>query len=476
MALPKIPRWATLVNFLADASLLPWKSGASPTKVQPPDGLIASGYEPEQPIAAEHENWYRNHVSGALQYAILLTLSTANRGVGTAHPAMVGMKDYFGQDNPKAWCGFSTTANTAIRKTMDHSGTMRSNVNVNYAGAYSGTLGGVNRSIQPTDDVLTLSALRGIVYHAQGDVAYENMSYGFGAMSATAYTLPATNRFTMGLGCKKFDGGELVPTYNTGTQVGGMARRDGGAWTLVPYTVGSVGARNALCTASLFKRKIVGATLQPIFAITQNQFSSGSKCVVVHITNDNALTQTLLYEGAELYGVGYSIWCPPVFDDATGQWIIASTRMDPSSGLSNIDTGFRIFKAGESTPHVASLVCDGQGSGMGIIRLAALGGGFLLAVALRHIGGGASICELILSPDSGKTWHTTGRSFGFADIGHSWTTAIGDTMSHNIYCINVTEDGQANVGGGTLLETGLQDYNAPTHIVIPSMPFVWPLP
>jgi len=57
MAKPSsVPSWATNTNFAA--SNQPWAS--TPTKVQPPSGVQAEGYNPEDPLVAQHENWWKN--------------------------------------------------------------------------------------------------------------------------------------------------------------------------------------------------------------------------------------------------------------------------------------------------------------------------------------------------------------------------------------------------------------------------------
>lgn len=65
MAKPaSVPTWATDTNY--PASVMPWAS--SPTKVQPPSGLIATGWQPEDPPPAQYENWLKNLQGQWIQY------------------------------------------------------------------------------------------------------------------------------------------------------------------------------------------------------------------------------------------------------------------------------------------------------------------------------------------------------------------------------------------------------------------------
>lgn len=65
MAKPStVPTFATSANY--PASSQPWSAGV--TKVQPPAGLIATGYEPEMPPPAQYENWLKNLYGQWLQW------------------------------------------------------------------------------------------------------------------------------------------------------------------------------------------------------------------------------------------------------------------------------------------------------------------------------------------------------------------------------------------------------------------------
>jgi hypothetical protein len=61
--------WATNANYAASSQ--PWAS--SPTKVQPPSGVIAEGHNPEEPCVAEYENWAKNKVGEWVTYLDAIT-------------------------------------------------------------------------------------------------------------------------------------------------------------------------------------------------------------------------------------------------------------------------------------------------------------------------------------------------------------------------------------------------------------------
>ncbi len=59
-----VPTWATNANYAA--STQPW--AATATKVQPPSAVQTEGINPEDPIVAQYENWWKNKVGEWITY------------------------------------------------------------------------------------------------------------------------------------------------------------------------------------------------------------------------------------------------------------------------------------------------------------------------------------------------------------------------------------------------------------------------
>lgn len=486
MGMPTIKLWAKLANFLNTGDGKPWGNGFSATKVTPPQGLIDEGIRPEDPFRAEHENWYRNQVSKAVREIALQTVALSPR-LGDMHSAMCARYTYVGgtginKDHMSLWCGFQRSVNnSAVRVTPDAFAVTDENTSVGYADAYDMVLGGVNRSVSYTRDQSGGDSMDGIVYHAFGTRAFRSISHGFGPL-LDSLTLNSNRRFGQGNACKVYTGYEIFPGFISTTNEGLYILRTGSTtWTSVSYTGLSTNSRQAMCTAHMAKAKKLGVTTPDVFAITQNQQAPGSKCCVVRIANAAGFAQTVLHDGAELYGANSNLWCAPVHDEESNSWIIVSTDMrDATPSNPKLDIrGFRVYRAGLTTPHQPTLVCDASVQGVAPIRLASLGRGFLLMAGLRRQNGFAVI-ELFVSPDSGETWHALGKSIGaFPTDVPLWNTVIGDQIALNQLWINATEDYDVNVGGGVWVYDGTAgstslDYTKGTHIVIPSSGWKYP--
>lgn len=471
-AFPRIIQWARDLYLTAAGDGKPWSTGSSPTKVEPVDGLKAQGFRPGVTIDAENLNWLLANNEEAQRDNLVRSIFSAPRRA-TTHPAMVGSKTFFaGQGFEEAsrwWNVFdNAVANTAQKRTTDLEGLLKTNTAGGYSSAGLGGLGaGVNRSIQPSDDWSTIGRWdRGVVYHAHGNVMYTTIgSYTFAAFDSSVKNLTAGYAFGLGKGAKRFDGDEVIPAYATATQLGVFFTYDAG-FTLKQYAC-SAGAKSAMCTAHAFKRnKIANAAPQTIYFATQNQAATGAKCVVIALTNDATEVQTVLYEGAELYGAGYNMWCAPVFDDANNAWIIATSNAPaagPSGSVVN-NWNTRIHRTGATSPQSPTLIATLPN--VQIIRLASLGGGNLVALCTRILNGGGMTIDVIASADGGETWRQTGRTFGIMGDGHTWTTAIGDTTL-NLWWINQTEDYQTVISGPTISEAGTVTMGEPTNLVLP---------
>lgn len=75
----KFINWASDTNYAAGSD--PW--AATPTKVQPSEGQIATGHIPADPAPAQFENWFKEHISDQLKmtvssYATATTLDTTD--------------------------------------------------------------------------------------------------------------------------------------------------------------------------------------------------------------------------------------------------------------------------------------------------------------------------------------------------------------------------------------------------------------
>lgn len=472
MGMPAIKIWAKLQYFLNTGDGKPWDSGFSPSKVQPPQGLIDEGIRPEDPFRAEHENWYRNHLAKALQDAAMQGVSTAQKR-GNHHVAFASLNRQSEDDRGGnfEWCGFNTsTANTAERLTKGDLDAIETVTSAGLSGAYNMVLGGVNRSVAGDSDYFNSY---GVVYHAHGQNLFRAFDTGF-APFQTSVVLPGALRYGFGNAVKTYDNdNDIFPVYDSGTLEGSISRRTGSATqTNTAYAGVSAGGRNALAAAHMVKRRKQGSIVQPIYAITQNQKSSGNKCVIVRINNSAGFGQSLIYEGAELYGAGLEMYCAPVFCEAIGKWVIVTTNMPYTVNPNdNRPQGFNVYHAADGALQSPTLVAQTT-KNVSIVRLGNMGNGFLIAIAAVERRTAESSYEIMVSPDSGITWCSTGRSLGFATQPGGWQTNIGPNLpQHNQFWINQSFDYDIAIGSWLFTFNGSNYVAAAgqgSHILIPS--------
>lgn len=475
-AFPRIIQWAKDLFYTAAADGQPWSTGTSPSKVEPLQGLVNQGFRPNVTINAEHLNYLLANIEDTQRQTLVRAIFSVPRR-GQSHSAMVGYRSFFkGQgfeETSRWWATFeSYSANTASKKTPDMDSTIRRNTNAGYNPAYTPSYGGiVNRSIQPSDDYSSIGRWnKGVVYHAHGTQIFTSVNdVGFAAFDSTVKNLTDGYSFGLGKGVKRYDGREIIPIYENALSVGAFGIFGGSSFTIGTYSC-SAGGKSAMCTAHAFKRRLVpSAAPQTIFFAAQNQNSVGSKCVVISLTNDALATQTVLYEGAELYGVGFNMFCAPTYDEPNDAWLIATSNAPPNVlTVPNASTDWitRIYHANSSAPQSASIVSTL--SNALIFCMESLGGGNVVALAARIVNGGFPTIEVLFSADSGVTWDQTGRSFGVLSVGgHSWDKAIGDDTALKYWWINQTEDFQTVIAGPCFDESGVVTGGEPTCLVLP---------
>lgn len=445
MSLPRIPLWAKLANFAVDLTK-PWGTGTSPTKVAPPQGLIDQGDVPDTPYAAEYENWQKNTNAIAARYTMLLAVKPVRKGV--FQPAMVFDSNATKANGLNTWNTLSsvTPSNSAFRMSVDLETTYNTQVDANFAGATS-SAGTMCRSISADDD--SPSQNIGIVYQPQSTHAISSFGGSFGnpIFDNVLLTLSGNLRWGIGQGVKQINGSFLIPTYDFSTSQGSFQLCSGASiGSNFAYSVGAAGNKSALCTAQFFKHSIIAGSVQPIYVVTQNQSATGNKCVVMSISNVSGTpAQTLLYEGAELFGAGLNLYGPPVWDEDTQQWIFAASQSNTFGGSG----GFKIFGAPLNSPHTPTLIYDSATSGsvvenVSILRMASLGGGVIVAWAIKSSG---DVVGIIASFDSGASWQDLNCDFYQTNGGNFWSV-IGDT-AFNSFCVNQSKRGHTTLGGIT---------------------------